>query len=155
MRSPLRTYPCCFAGKLHRFFQFLASFSQNSVNTNLVEHGNHSKGLNIKSISTAIKLASRFWKKMTKHIKDDTVPKEVPAFARTLFVEQPGGSFTNTQVIKKTAKTPAADGKGKKDGDEPKKKKQKCEASDKSHKMGISTSSKASMQLWPYPRKAS
>ncbi len=69
-----------FAGKLHQFLQHLASFSQNSVNTNLVEHGNHGTGLNIKNISTAIKLAaSKFWKEMTKHTKDNTVPTEVPA----------------------------------------------------------------------------
>jgi hypothetical protein len=74
---------------------------------------------------------------MTKHIKDDTAPKEVPAFACTLFVNQPGSGFTKAPVIEKTAKTPAANGKRKKDGDEPKKKKQKCKASDKSLKMGI------------------
>jgi hypothetical protein len=129
--------PMLFAGKLNQFFQHLASYSQNSINTNLIEHGNHGKGLDIKSISTAIKLASKFWKKMTKHIKDNTVPKEVPAFARTLFVEQHGDGFTNAQVIKETAKTPTANGKGKKDGNEPKKKKQKPEVSDKTFKMGI------------------
>jgi hypothetical protein len=74
---------------------------------------------------------------MTKHIKDNTVPKEVPAFARTLFVEQPGGGLTNAPVLEKTAEPPAANGKGKKDCDEPKKKKQKREASDKSLMMGI------------------
>jgi hypothetical protein len=51
--------------------------------------------------------------------------------------EQPGGGFTNAQVVKKTAKTPATNGKGKKNGDEPKKKKWKREASDKSLKLGI------------------
>ncbi len=55
--------PMLFVGKLHHYFQHLASFSQNSINTNLVKHGNNGKGLNIKSISTAIKLASKFWKK--------------------------------------------------------------------------------------------
>jgi hypothetical protein len=78
--------PMLFAGKLYQFFQHLASFSQNSVNTNLVEHGNHGKGLNIKSVSTAVKLASKFWKKMTEHVEDNTFPKKVPAFAHTLFV---------------------------------------------------------------------
>ncbi len=46
-------------------------------------------------------------------MEDDTVPKEVPAFACTLFVKQPGGGFTNAQVVEKTAKTPTAKGKGK------------------------------------------
>ncbi len=128
--------PMLLAGKLHQFFQHLASFSQNSVNTNMVEHGNHGTGLDIKSISTAIKLASKIWKKMTKHIEDNTVSKEVPAFSRTLFVKQPGGGFTNAQVVEKTAKTPATDGKRKKDDNEPKKKKQKCKVSDKSLKLG-------------------
>jgi hypothetical protein len=137
MRTTRSHLPMLFAGKLHHFFQHLASFFQNSINTNLVKHGNHGAGLNIKSISTAVKLASNFWKKMAKHMKDDTVWKEVPAFARTLFVKQPGGGFTNAQVVEKTAKTLAANGKGKKDGNEPKKKKQKCEASDKSLKLGM------------------
>jgi hypothetical protein len=106
--SPSRTCPC-FCWKTSSFFQHLALFSQNSINTNLVEHSNHGKGLNIKSVSTAVKLASKFLKKMTKHINDDIVPKEVPAFAHTLFVEQPGGSFTNAPVVEKTTKTPAAD----------------------------------------------
>ncbi len=48
--------PMLFAGKLHQFFQHLASFSQNSVNTNLVEHGNHGAGLDIKSISMLLSL---------------------------------------------------------------------------------------------------
>jgi hypothetical protein len=129
--------PMLFAGRLNQFFHYLASFSQIRVTTNLVEHGDHGTGLNIKSISTAIKLASKIWKKMTKHIEDHTVPKEVPAFARTLFVKQPGGGFTNAQVVKKTAETPAANGKGKKDGNEPKKKKQKRKASDISLKLGM------------------
>ncbi len=129
--------PMLFVGRLHQFFQHLALFSQNSVNTNLVKHEDHCKGLDIKSISTAVKLASKFLKKMTKHIVDDTVPKEVPEFAHTLFVEQPGGSLTNTPVVEKTTETPPTNGKGKKDGNEPKKKKQKCKASDKSLKMGI------------------
>jgi hypothetical protein len=74
---------------------------------------------------------------MTKHIEDDTVPKEVPAFALTLFVKQPGGGFTNAQVVEKTAKTPAANSKGSKDGVEPKKKNLKHKASDKSLKLGM------------------
>jgi hypothetical protein len=126
-----------FSGKHNQFFQHLAPFFQNSVNTNLVEHGDHGKGLDIKSVFTAVKLASKFWKKMTKHIKDDTVLKEVPAFARTLFVNQPDGGFTNAQVIEKTTELPVASGKGKKDGNEPKKKKQKGKASDKSLKLDI------------------
>jgi hypothetical protein len=74
---------------------------------------------------------------MTKHIKNNTVPKEVPTFACTFFVEQPGGGFTNAPAVEKTAKTPVANGKGKKDGNESKNKKQKRKASDKSLKMGI------------------
>jgi hypothetical protein len=58
----------------------------------------------------------------------------LPVFS---FDEQPGGSFTNAQVVKKTAEAPAANSNGKKNGNEPKKKKQKREASDKSLKLGI------------------
>ena len=42
----------------------------------------------MKVIAIAVKLASKFFKKMDNHIDDDSFPKEVPAFARNLFTEQ-------------------------------------------------------------------
>jgi hypothetical protein len=55
--------PMLFMGKLHQFFQNLALFSQNSVNTNLVEHGATGDNLDIKNITIAVKFAAKFWKK--------------------------------------------------------------------------------------------
>ncbi len=97
--------PMLFMGKLHQFFQHMALFSQNSVNTNRVEHSIKSEYLDIKSISIAIKLASKFWKKMTEHIDDNTVPKEIPSFAHSLFVEQAGGGFTTALTATNPTKT--------------------------------------------------
>jgi hypothetical protein len=72
--------PMVFMGKIHQFFQNLASFSQNSLNTNKVELG--LSDLDDKSIKTAVKLASKFFKKMADHIDDNSFPKEVPTFAK-------------------------------------------------------------------------
>ncbi len=81
--------PMFFMGKLHQFFQHLALFSQNSINTNKVEHGimTSDQGLDRKNIAIVVKLGSKFLKKMAEHIEDDTVPKEVPSFARSLFTK--------------------------------------------------------------------
>jgi hypothetical protein len=39
-------------------------------------------------VNTATKLASKFIKKMTEHVEDGTVPKEIPPFARLFFVDK-------------------------------------------------------------------
>ncbi len=80
--------PIFFMGKL-QFFQHLVLFSQNSINTNKVEHGitTSNKGLDSKNIAIAVKLGSKFLKKMAEPIEDNTVPKEVPSFARSLFTK--------------------------------------------------------------------
>ncbi len=98
-----------------------------------------SEGLDIKSVSIVVKLASKFWKKMMEHIDDDTVPKKLPSFAHFLFVKQADGGFTTALTATSPAEFSASiltEAKGKKAGGEPSKKKQKC-VSDKSLKMGI------------------
>jgi hypothetical protein len=81
---PLSICPCSPWEKLHQYFQHLALFSQNSINTNKVEHGitTSDQGLDSKNIAIVVKLGSNFLKKMAEHIKDDTVPKEVPSSAQ-------------------------------------------------------------------------
>jgi hypothetical protein len=77
---------------------------------------------------------------MNDHIKDNTVPKEIPSFAHTMFVEPASGIVAAALVaINKSAMTSTASigEKGKKSGDELNKKKQKRETSDKSLKMGL------------------
>jgi hypothetical protein len=131
-----------FMGKLHQFFQHMALFSQNNVNTNRVKHGITSEGLDIKSTSIAVKLASKFWKKMMEHINDNTVPKEIPSFACTLFVEQADISFTTALAATKPAETSAAissEAKGKRAGDEPRKKSRQASHSIKVSRWVFST----------------
>ena len=136
--------PMVFMGKIHQFFQNLATFSQNSVNTNKVELG--LADLDDKSIKIAIRLASKFFKKMVDHIDDNSLPKEVPSFAKNLFVEQTSGGFalahcriehSKTEATQPTA--PNESGKRKPSTEEASgmHKKQRKEFSDKSLKMGI------------------
>ncbi len=113
--------PMLFMGKLHQFFQYLALFSQNSINNNIVEHGimTSNQGLDSKNIAIAVKLGSKFLIKMTELIEDDTVPKEIPSFARSLFTETSSGprlvANTNGVVTTVPAIAPATTSKsGKK-----------------------------------------
>jgi hypothetical protein len=145
---PLRIYRWFSWKKTHQFFQLLASFLQNSINTNKVELG--LADLDDKHVKTAIKLASKFFKKMVDHINKNSVPKEVPTFAKSLFVEQTSGGFatalpaivaprSNPTVQPTTSKE---GGKRKTNGDEPAvvvpgNKKPRKEFSDKSLKMDI------------------
>ena len=85
--------PMVFMGKLHQYFQHLTLFSQNSINTNKIELAN--PNLDLKNIKIAVKLASKFLNKMQEHIDDNSIPKDVPAFAKSLFTEIPGGGFTH------------------------------------------------------------
>ncbi len=130
-----------FMAKIHQFFLNLVLFSQNSVNTNLVEHGATGDELNISNVVIAVKFAVKFWKKMNDHIKDDTIPKEIPPFASSMFFENAGVVVATAApvAINKSAETPAAlnQAKGKKSGKEPRNKKQKQETSNKSLKMGL------------------
>jgi len=84
--------PMVFMGKIHQLFQHLASFSQNSINTNKVEIGD--VNLETKQITIAVKFASRFMTKMLEHINENSIPKNIPAFAKSLFVEAPDIGFT-------------------------------------------------------------
>ncbi len=63
---------------------------------------------------------------MNNHIEEDTVPKEIPSFAHTMFVEQASGIVAAALVaVDKSAATSTAliEAKGIKSGDEPSKKK--------------------------------
>ena len=62
--------PMVFMGKIHQLFQHLASFSQNSINTNKVEIGD--ANLETKQITIAVKFALKFMTKMLEHI--DEIP---------------------------------------------------------------------------------
>jgi hypothetical protein len=97
---------------LHQYFQNLASFSQNSVNTNKVKINDHN--FDVKQVGTAVKLMTKFIKKMTEHIEDSPVPKEIPPIARTFFVKQESQKITLAATTKQKmdATQPAATTKG-------------------------------------------
>ena len=67
----------------------LESFSQNSINTNKIKVGDDK--FETKTVSTAVKLASKFFSKMQEHVDDNSIPKDVLAFARSFFVNAAGG----------------------------------------------------------------
>ena len=69
----------------------LASFSQNSINTNKIELGDDD--FDTKMVVTAVKLASKFFSKVQEHIDDNSFPKDVPAFARGFFADAAGGGI--------------------------------------------------------------
>ncbi len=86
-----RTYPT-FSWKNFIFFQSLALFSRNSINTNKVEVNDSS--LKTKQISAAMKLVHKFVKKVVEHADNNLVPKEIPPFAKSFFVEKSSGNIT-------------------------------------------------------------
>ncbi len=122
-------------------------FSQNSINNNKVEHGitTSDQGLDSKNIAITVKLGSKFLKKMAEHIEDDTVPKEVPSFVRSIFTKISSIPLllanTNGVVATVPAIAPATKSKGgkKKEGKQTGHKKQKREGgpSNKSLQMGL------------------
>ena len=75
----------------------LASFFQNSINANKIELGEYN--FDTKTVVTAIKLASKFFSKMQKHIDNNSVPKDVRTFARGFFVDATGGGFVHAPAV--------------------------------------------------------
>jgi hypothetical protein len=80
-----------FHGKKSPVFMHLASFSQNSLNTNKIEVGDDK--FETKMVTTAVKLASKFLNKMQEHINDNSIPKDVTVFAKSFFAEAPRGGL--------------------------------------------------------------
>jgi hypothetical protein len=81
--------PMVFMSKIHQFFIHLASFSQNSINTNKIKTGDNK--FECKQVSVMVKLASKFFTKMQEHVEYNSIPKDVPAFTKSFFVEATGG----------------------------------------------------------------
>ena len=135
--------PMVFMAKIHQFFMHLALFLQNSINTNKIEIGDNK--FESKNVSTAVRLAAKFFNKMQEHVEDNSIPKDVPAFAKSFFIEATGGGFApapTADEAKKPSTTQPTDGSGggkrKPNGEEQQgQKKQKKEFSDKSLKMGL------------------
>ncbi len=148
--------PMVFTGKLHQVFQHLASFSQNSINTNKVKL--NTTNFNKKHLASAVKIASKFIKKIKEHIDENSIPKEIPTFARSLFTAKPDGSFkmlTTTPAISTTANGNLTEtnlnesGKRKAEGDDSSsKEKKKKRAMRRAYKWASSTSRRAPL----YPK---
>jgi hypothetical protein len=81
--------PLVFMAKIHQFFMHLALFSQNMINTNKIEIGDNK--FESKNVSTAVRLAAKFFNKMQEHVEDNSIPKDVPAFAKSFFIKATGG----------------------------------------------------------------
>ena len=93
-----------FMAKVHQFFQHLALFSQNPINTNKIEMGDNT--FDIKNVSTVVRLASKFFNKMQEHVEDNSIPKDVSAFAKSFFTDTMGGGFVLHQQVTKQKKQP-------------------------------------------------
>jgi hypothetical protein len=97
--------PMVFMGKLHQVFQHLTSFLQNYINTNKFEIDHLT--LKVKHITIGMKLAAKFIKKMAKHIDNNLAPKEILAFAKSLFVKQAAGCIILAKPDTTMKKQPA------------------------------------------------
>jgi hypothetical protein len=76
------------------------------INTNKIELGDDK--IETRMVTTVVKLASKFLNKMQEHIDDNSIPKDIPAFAKSFFVEATGGGFTlapKTDLAKKGTAT--------------------------------------------------
>ncbi len=80
--------PMVFMGKLHQFFQHLPFFAElhQHEQVQIVD-----LTLEIKHTTIGVKLMAEFINKMVKHIDNNLLPKEIPASAKGLFVEQTAG----------------------------------------------------------------
>ncbi len=148
-RDSIAHLPMILMAKIHQMFMHLANFSQNSLNTNKVELGD--SNFDTRLVKTGVRLGAKIINKMIKHVEDNSVPKEIPNFAKSLFVKQTAGgiiTLTATNTDAKNQKGAAVSGavvsgttisgesnKRKSNGNEPGKKKSRKEFSDKSLKM--------------------
>jgi hypothetical protein len=76
------------------------------INTNKIELGDDK--IETRMVTTVVKLASKFLNKMQEHIDDNSIPKDIPALAKSFFVEATGGGFTlapKTDLAKKGTAT--------------------------------------------------
>jgi hypothetical protein len=72
--------PYLFLNMLQHVFAQQAKFLANTFNTNKVEHGNNGSTLNVKQLKQTVKYISRFFKKMSDHVAEDSIPDSVPRF---------------------------------------------------------------------------
>jgi hypothetical protein len=88
-RDSIAHLPMVFMAKIHQMFMHLANFSQNSLNTNKVELGD--SDFDTRLVKTGVRLGTKFINKMIEHVENNLAPKEIPNFAKSLFVKQTAG----------------------------------------------------------------
>ena len=79
-KSRMPHLPYFFLNMLQHFFAQQAKFSANSLNTNKVEHGDNGSTLITKVLDQTVKYSVRFFKRISDHIAEDTVPSSIPRF---------------------------------------------------------------------------
>ncbi len=72
--------PYIFLNILHKVLSQLASFLTNSVNNNLVEHGNDGSKLTITLVFKIVKFVTRLFSNIENHIMEGSVPDSIPNF---------------------------------------------------------------------------
>jgi hypothetical protein len=65
---------------LHKVLSQLASFSTNSVNNSLIEHGSNGSNLKVDLVVKIVKFVTRFFANIDNCIMEGTVPDSVPNF---------------------------------------------------------------------------
>jgi hypothetical protein len=72
--------PYLFLNMIQHVFAQQAKFLANTLNTNKVEHGNNGSTLNVKQPKQTVKYISRFLKKKSDHVAEDSTPDSVLRF---------------------------------------------------------------------------
>jgi hypothetical protein len=102
---------------------------------------------------------------MQEHVEDNSIPKDIPAFAKSFFVEATGGGFIPTPPTVNATTNPAtnqpteSNGGGKRKGNgeaeqQPGVQKKQRNTSDKSLKMGLFHLIKGTLALKALPKKS-
>jgi hypothetical protein len=72
--------PYYFLNMIQHVFAQQAKFLANTLNTNKVEHGDDGSTLVIRQLEQTVKYISRFLKKMSDHVAEDSTPNSIPRF---------------------------------------------------------------------------
>jgi len=65
---------------LHKVLSQFASFSTNSVNNSLIEHGSDGSNLKVDLVVKIVKFVTRFFANIDNYIMEGTVPDSIPNF---------------------------------------------------------------------------
>jgi len=80
VREKVPQLPYIFFNMLHKVLSQIASFSTNSVNNSLIEHGSDGSNLKVDLVIKLIKFVTRFFANIDNYIMEGTVPDSVPNF---------------------------------------------------------------------------